>query len=255
MHILLSNDDGIQAPGLAALYRAVADMGTISVVAPDSPQSAAGHSITLKHPLAVRRVRLEGVAAQACSVSGRPADCVRLAIRKLLEERPDIVLSGINAGTNVGINVLYSGTVAAAAEGAMLGIPSVAFSAALDGGVDYDHVGRLCRRVLQRLLEGPMRVGDLINVNVPSLAGGEPLGVKVVKQSTAGLTDSYIRHGDDPDAEAYRLSDEYEHIHQERTDVSALLEGHITVTPLHVDMTNHQRLAELQNLRWTDAQR
>ena len=156
MRILISNDDGILAPGLAALHAAVCDLGETTVVAPSSPQSAAGHSITLREPLAVRRVMVNDSAHPfwGNSVAGRPADCVRLAVRKLLAEWPDLVVSGINAGANVGVNVFYSGTVAAAAEAAMLGIPSVAFSAAYRASpdeIDYARARRLCRWVLDGL--------------------------------------------------------------------------------------------------------
>ena len=290
MRILISNDDGILAPGLAALYRAVADMGEVTVVAPDSPQSAAGHSITLTHPLAVRRVHV-GTEFHGISVDGRPADCVRLAIRNLLPQPPELVLSGINAGANVGINVFYSGTVAAAAEGAMIGIPSVAFSAAMTGGeADFAGAAKLCRWVLDRLLASGLSKGELINVNIPELAGirgqapisngstmltasdeigasppsetrgqaptnsnsaGEsPLGVRVVPQSTAGIDDEYVRDVN-LGGECYRLGDKYGFFHHEgESDVVALTEGYITVTPLHVDMTRHARLAKLKGLAW-----
>ena len=151
MRILLSNDDGILAPGLAALYAAVADLGEVTVVAPASPQSGAGQAITVLQPMATRKVHVTEAGAEfwGLSVEGRPADCARLAIRKLLDEPPDVVLSGINSGANVGMHVFYSGTVAAAAEGAMSGIPAVAFSAALTGEeFDFPRIGRLCRWVL-----------------------------------------------------------------------------------------------------------
>jgi len=252
MRVLLSNDDGILAPGLSALYAAVADMGQVDVVAPDSPQSAASHSITLRAPLSVQRVEIDGPPRlSARSVSGSPADCVRLAIRNLLSERPDLVLSGINAGANVGINVFYSGTVAAAAEAAMLGIPAVAFSADLAGQVDFTRAARLCRWVLEQLPADKLKGGDLINVNIPALGAGKPAGVRVVRQSTAGVTDVYVRQAAAGGAELYQLADEFGfHPRQDDTDVVALAEGYITVTPLHVDMTSHARLAELGKLHW-----
>lgn len=257
MRILLSNDDGILAPGLAALYAAVADIGQVQVVAPESPQSAAGHSITLADPLCVRTVHVGGPEGlTGISVDGRPADCVRLAIKKLLDTPPDLVLSGINAGANVGINVFYSGTVAAAAEAAMCGIPAVAFSAALSGfgqdaraEVDFPRIGCLCRWVLSRLLEQGLTGRDLINVNVPVLEAdaGIPRGVRVVRQSTAGLADVYHHHVDHNGQETYRLGDEYGFVEAGReSDVTSLAEGFITVTPLHVDMTDHRRLERLR---------
>jgi 5'-nucleotidase len=262
MRLLLSNDDGVLAPGLAALYAAVADMGEVAVVAPDSPQSAAGHSITIGGALAVRPVRIEGPPAlRAFSVSGRPADCVRLAVRSLLPDRPDLVLSGINAGANVGINVFYSGTVAAAAEGAMFGIPSVAFSLATGAQVDFAAAAVHCRAVLAALLASGLRPGDLINVNIPPQDGSkEPAGVRVVKQSTSGISDEYVRmaageaagaEATDAELQSFRLGSNYDFLtRQEDTDVVALAEGFITVTPLHVDMTDHARLTRLAQLPW-----
>lgn len=255
MRILLSNDDGVDAPGLAALHDAMSDLGEVTVVAPESPQSAAGHSITLRRALEVRRVDLAGGRkVSALSVAGRPADCVRLAIRKLLDKPPDLVLSGINAGPNVGINVFYSGTVAAAAEAAMLGIPAVAFSAAGAEQADYGRVGMLCRWVLEQLLADGLTAGDLLNVNIPDLGrfdGAAPRGVRVVPQSTAELEDAYMLEPTAEAPEAYRLSDDYSFAPgQENNDVACLFEGFITVTPLHVDMTNHDRMATLVRQSW-----
>ena len=252
MRILLSNDDGILAPGLAALYMAVADMGEATIVAPDSPQSAASHAITLKEPLTVKEVQLPGLPGVAgLSVDGRPADCVRLAVRSLMAAPPDLVLAGINAGANVGVNVFYSGTVAAAAEAAMLNIPAAALSAATTTGeLDLERVGRVCRWVVERLLDIGLRGGDLINVNIPDLSGGRPLGVRVVKQSTAEIEDLYHLQDEDAAGRIYVLGDEYNFIGHENDDVTCLAEGYVTVTPLHVDMTNHRRLADLDDGRW-----
>ena len=252
MRILLSNDDGVAAPGLAALRQAVLDLGDVTVIAPASPQSAAGHAITVYTALEVRR--LEAVSPggfAAIAVEGRPADCVRLAIRILLPEPPELVLSGINLGANVGINVFYSGTVAAAAEAAMLGIPGVAFSAAYEGKpVDWPRAGALCRWVLERLRQTGLTRGDLFNVNIPVLAPGAPRGVRFVPQSTAGVEDFYFGAPDKGGGELYQLDADYRHRPQPDSDVAALAEGFITVTPLHIDMTNHDRLAALTGLDW-----
>jgi len=254
MRILLSNDDGILAAGLAALHGAMCDLGEATVVAPSTPQSAAGHSITLKTPLVVHRVQVNDSPAPfwGNSVDGRPADCVRLAVRKLLAQWPDLVLSGINAGANVGVNVFYSGTVAAAAEAALLGVPGVAFSAAREGDEqpDYERCGRLARWVLDGILAGGLAAGDLINVNFPLARPGFPRGVRVVPQSTAEVTEVYHRCEDADGCAAYRLADEYSFAHQADTDVAALAEGYITITPLHVDMTNHDRLVGLSRRSW-----
>jgi len=256
MRILLSNDDGIFAPGLAALREAIDEFGEVTIVAPDTPQSAAGHSITLDGPLAVRAVELEGPAAwPGLSVDGRPADCVRLAIRNLLDEPPELVLSGLNAGSNVGINVFYSGTVAAAAEGAMLGIPAVAFSCAQRAhrAEDFRPAARLAAWLLWRLLADGLAAGDLININIPDINSRQVRGVRVVAQSTAGIEDVYHHEPAAQGHGTYRLSEEYAFTtERENTDVVRLAEGYITVTPLHVDMTNHDRLSALGRLRWPD---
>ena len=236
----------------------MSDLGETTVVAPSTPQSATGHSITLREPLTVHRIRINDSDTPfwGNSVDGRPADCVRLAVRKLLAEWPDLVLSGINAGANAGINVFYSGTVAAAAEAAMLGIPSVAFSAGYESDpdeIDYARAAELSRWVVDGLLETGLRPRDLINVNFPSLGPGRPLGVRVVPQSTSELDDVYYASVDRQGRECYRLSETYSFArHHENTDVALLAEGYITVTPLHVDMTLHERLADLANGAWGD---
>lgn len=256
MRILISNDDGILAPGLAALRACVADLGEVTVVAPDSAQSAAGHAITLKDPLSVQEVRVEADdrSFTGLSVDGRPADCVRLAIRKLMAEPPDIVLAGINAGANVGVNVFYSGTVAAAAEAAMCDIPGVALSAATSGGqVDFAAAARLCRWVLDNLLQEGLTGREVINVNIPELGPARPAGVRVVRQSTADLEDVYRPAAASGDRRSFYLAEHYGFGPADAdTDVAALAEGHITITPLRVDMTEHSRLEALAGRRWQD---
>lgn len=262
MRILISNDDGVLAAGIAALRGAVADMADVTVVAPDSPQSAAGHGITVHNPLTVRRLDIGAAAGlggfQAMSVDGRPADCVRLAIKELLDGPPDLVLAGINAGANVGINVFYSGTVAAAAEAAMLGYPAVAFSAAVPAGgslkdEDFAKAGKICRAVLGELMSVGLKGGDLINVNVPAPAEDNPKGLRVVPQSTAEVEDVYKLQETGGVHRRYRLEQEYTFAPGEaETDVADLALGYVTVTPLHFDMTEHNRLAQMQKRTWAE---
>ena len=254
MRILISNDDGILAPGLAALYAAVADMGEISIVAPHGPQSASAHAITLRKSMAIGHVELAEFTG--ISIDGRPADCVRLAIRELLDERPDLVLTGINDNSNVGVNLFYSGTVAAAAEAAMMGIPAVAFSAAArDRLPDFARASVLCRKVLDHLLEAGMSPGDLTNVNIPDLYRPDrPNGLSVVHQSDGEIHDEYIHEVGSDGRETWRLGDDYSFgpNHHVDSDVVCLHEGNITVTPLRIDMTNDDRLDELGELDWSD---
>jgi len=252
MRVLLSNDDGILAPGLAALREAVEDLGAVTVVAPDGPQSAAGRSITLDAPVVCRRVHVDG-GFWGIGVAGRPADCVKLAVRELMEDPPELVLAGINAGANVGVNVFYSGTVAAAAEGALLGIPAVAFSLAGGGEMDFRRAGRLCRWVLDALRREGMRPGELFNVNIPALSREVPRGVRVVPQSTAAIDESWRRQRDEQGRMLFRLEDFYEHGPQDgETDVVALAQGYVTITPLQADLTDHARLEELTRRTWPD---
>ncbi|MDY7010841.1 MAG: 5'/3'-nucleotidase SurE [Planctomycetota bacterium] len=255
MRILLVNDDGILAPGLSALWSAVADMGEVTVVAPETSQSAAGRSLTLHGPVICNHVHVGG-QFHGVSVAGRPVDCVKLAIRELMDSRPDLVLSGINAGENVGVNVFYSGTVSAGAEGALFGIPSVAFSLAGAGEMDFRRAGRLCRQVLDVLLSGSIAPGELVNVNIPALSQSTPRGVKVVPQSTAAISETYRRENDADGRMIFQLNDHFEHGPQDtETDVTALAEGFITVTPLMSDMTDHNRLGHFQQCRWGNSQR
>jgi len=250
MRILLTNDDGILAPGLAALRSAVEDLGEVTVVAPDSPQSATGRAITLTDPIVCERVHVDG-QFWGHSVSGRPADCVKLAVRELMDEKPDLLLAGINPGANCGVNVFYSGTVAAAAEGAMMGIPSVAFSMAVGEELDFHRAAAVARAVLDVLLADGLGPGDLINVNIPALSDRAPRGVKVVRQSTAAITESYERQDGSGPRTVFRLREHYEH-HPEETDndVTAVGDGFIAVTPLHADLTDYRRCDRLAGLKW-----
>jgi len=163
-----------------------------------------------------------------------------------------LVLSGINAGANVGVNVFYSGTVAAAVEAAMCGVPAVAFSAVVvNGGTDFQRVERLSRRVLEQLLDEGLAPGDLINVNIPLLGAGRPRGVRLVRQSTAELEDEYHRDVDHAGLETYRLGQEYSFAPgRDDTDVVCLAEGYVTITPLRVDMTDRERLSGFKRRRW-----
>src|SRR6476661_2390979 len=183
MLILLTNDDGIRAPGLVALYREIKSLGEVHVVAPETAQSATGHGITLDAPLLTQRVTVEDTFT-GIAVDGRPADCVKLAMTQLLPRTPDLVISGMNSGANVGINVLYSGTVAAAIEAAFLGAPAIALSLYLRNHIpaDYARTAQLSRRVIEQILDSGLRGGQVLSVNLPPLLPDQqPAGVRVVR--------------------------------------------------------------------------
>lgn len=255
MKILLSNDDGILAPGLAAIREVLATLGDVTVVAPESPQSAAAHGITLPGPITVRQVHVQD-SFFGYSVEGRPADCVKLAITELLDGcRPDLVVSGINDGANVSINVLYSGTVAAAAEGALLGCPAVAVSMRQGVERDFNRAAELVLPLIRRLLDHGLRPGQLININVPDLTAGPPKGVRVVPQATRMIKDNFVRHNGPDGRDYYWLtSGDFEfdkEAEPESGDLDAVDHGYIAITPLHFDLTHYRQLETLAKLDWT----
>jgi 5'-nucleotidase len=244
MRILVTNDDGIMAPGILALRRAMAPLGEVTVVAPMTPQSAVGHSITLTDPIRVHRINL-GDGVQGYGVEGRPADCVKLAVLELMPHRPDLVASGVNLGANVGINVLYSGTVAAAVEGAHYGIPSVAASIEDADAVDFDGAARITRGLVDQMIAHAPAGPILLNINVPDLSAGPPRGVRVVPQSMKGWREAWERRSDPRGRSYYWLigEEELEEAGRE-SDVASLAERYVTVTPLQHDLTDHARLGE-----------
>ncbi|HXE55597.1 MAG TPA: 5'/3'-nucleotidase SurE, partial [Tepidisphaeraceae bacterium] len=198
MLILLTNDDGIRAPGLVAMYRELTRLGEVHVVAPETVQSATGHGITLSTPLLTNKVTVDETFT-GTAVDGRPADCVKLAVAKLLPRQPDLVISGINSGANVGINVIYSGTVAAAIEAAFLGLPAIAVSLYLRNEIplDYPRTAGLGMSVIRQILDAGLRGGQVVSVNIPPLRKGEaPTGVRVVRQCTNAWLDTYEQRND-----------------------------------------------------------
>lgn len=254
MLILLTNDDGIRAPGLAAMYRELMKLGEVHVVAPETVQSATGHGITLAGPLMTMRVEVDDTFT-GTSVDGRPADCVKLAVAKLLPRQPDLVVSGINSGANVGINVIYSGTVAAAIEAAFLGLPAIAVSLYLRKPIepDYPAAATHALHAIQQCLAAGLRGGQIVTINLPALQNDEPpKGVKVVRQCTRAWGDAYESRTD-PRGRAYFWNTTVFSLgeQEEDTDVVALREGYITVTPLQFDLTHYEMLRDWAGREWT----
>ncbi len=253
MLILLTNDDGIRAPGLAAAYRELCKLGEVAVVAPETVQSGAGHGITLKNPLAVSEVTVDGLFS-GIAVDGSPADCVKLAINQLLPRTPDLVVSGINSGVNVGINVIYSGTVAAAIEGAFLGIPSVALSLLMRSDVapDYTVAADFSRQMIERMLKAGLGKGQVVSVNLPALgAGAKPAGVRICRQCTRPWVDKYDKRIDAAGRTCYVNTSVFTLKSADNdTDVAFLRDGHITITPLMFDLTDRKHLSTWQAHPW-----
>jgi 5'-nucleotidase len=246
LHILLTNDDGIYAPGLYALYNALKDKHRIEIVAPDVEVSAVGHGITLSSPLRVHEARRNG-DFYGYAVNGTPADCVKIAVQELLDTRPDMVISGINAGANVGVNVLYSGTVSAATEGAFLGLRAAAVS--LDERVepDFSAAASLMPGIVAFMESiGDWPGGVALNINIPALPASALAGIVAVRQATLRFKDRYEKRKDPRGRDYYWLAGEEVFCGEgaEDTDVYALKRGMVTLTPIHYDLTCNRSLGE-----------
>jgi 5'-nucleotidase len=252
MRILLTNDDGIYAPGLRALRLELQKLGEVVVVAPATEQSAVGHSVTLTTPLIVQEV-LDEHKPIGWAVEGRPADCVKLALRELLPEPPDLIVSGLNAGSNAGINVLYSGTVAAAIEGAFFRVTSIACSLEYQKlrPLDFARAAELARRVVEQIVARQPPPGSLFNVNVPSPERGPVRGIVVCPQNVAPYVETFDRRTDPRGRVYFWTNPEFgcPDPHPD-TDVTALAEGYVTVTPLQFDLTQAERLREMSEWEW-----
>ena len=250
MFVLLTNDDGIFAPGLAAMERVLRGFADVAVVAPSTEQSGVGHAITFLTPLTAKEV-FAGDLRRGWAVDGSPVDAVKLGISQFCPRRPDLVVSGINSGLNAGINVLYSGTVAAAIEGAFFGITSIAVSLEWDDHADYDRAAGIGATVIRQLLDRRPVAGSLFNLNIPTraLAGGAEL--RVVPMSVARYGEAFERRVD-PRGRSYwwATNEPPPPPSPGESDVTALAAGHVTLTPLDYDLTHRGGLAELAAGPW-----
>ncbi len=252
MRILLTNDDGIYAPGLAALEHELRKLGDVTVVAPLTEQSGVGHAITYRTPLMARKAFSEDGKRRGWAVEGSPADCVKLAIGELCPQRPELVVSGINSGLNVGINVLYSGTVAAAIEGAFFGITSVAVSLEYDDADRYNVAAHQAAAIIQQILAQPNSERQLYNLNIPSKAldgdRNNRAEVHVVPAATTPWSEDFEQRRDPRGRKYYWATGMAPDPPSEmETDLSAIRAGHITLTPLQFDLNHREKLAEMKN--------
>lgn len=253
MRILLTNDDGIYAPGLRALRTELQQLGEVTVVAPATEQSAVGHSITLLTPLIVQEVFDEKNQRLGWAVEGKPADCVKLALVELMEHPPDLIVSGINAGSNAGINVIYSGTVAAAIEGAFFKVTSIAVSLEYKKPVrlDFSRAAQLGRQVIEQILQNRPGPGTLFNINIPSLEKGEPKGVRVAAQGLLPYEERYDRRTDPRGRVYFWITPDIQRPPQvPDSDLTGLAEHFITITPLKFDLTNATLLETMRGWKW-----
>ncbi len=249
MRFLLTNDDGIYAKGLSALYRELSREADCLIVAPEIEQSAVGHAITIARPLMVRRAT-KNDKFLGYAVCGTPADCVKIGITELSDQKVDLVVSGINRGGNAGINVLYSGTVSAATEGAILGYPALAVSLDTRREADFTFAARFARKMTRVILSNQERLkGSAINVNIPCVPREKIKGVVVVKQAQSNIVEAFEKRVDPRENIYYWFAKESQSARRQKdTDVGALAAGFITITPIQHDLTRHDLLDALKDV-------
>lgn len=251
MQILLTNDDGIYAPGLAALEQELRTLGDVCVVAPATEQSGVGHSVTFLSPLVCQEI-FDGEKRRGWAVEGSPADCVKIGIFEFCPSRPDLVVSGINGGLNAGINVLYSGTVAAAIEGAFFGITSVAVSLEHDEHANFQKAAQLARVIIEQTLEKKEAGSELYNLNFPTAAMHQPRPLRIVPMGVQRYGEHFIRR-QDPRGRPYYWASHHEpppEPSSHETDLSALEQGCITLTPLSFDMTKKSTFEKMKTWQY-----
>ncbi len=249
MRFLLTNDDGIYAKGLNALYKELSKEADCLIVAPEIEQSAVGHAITIARPLMVRRATKNDVFL-GYAVCGTPADCVKIGITELSDKPVDMVVSGINRGGNAGINVLYSGTVSAATEGAILGFPSMAVSLDTHKEADFTYAAKFARKMTRLILRAPKQFqGSAINVNIPCIPREKIKGVVVVRQAQSNIVETFEKRVDPRENIYYWFAKESQAARKQKdTDVGALAAGYITITPIQFDLTRHDLIKTLQDV-------
>ena len=239
MHIMVTNDDGINAPGILALAAALRELGEVTVVAPDRERSAAGHSLTLLSPLRVFELR-EGFFA----IDGTPTDCVNMGIHSLLPFRPDLVVSGINHGSNLGDDITYSGTVAAAIEATLMGIPAIAVSlATFEYNGNFPAAAQVAVRVARQVIENGLPLDTFLNVNVPNCPVEEMKAPLITRQGKRSFVGKIVDKTDPRGRKYYWIgSGEADFNDYEGTDFHAINRNHVSITPLHLDLTNYESM-------------
>lgn len=246
VRILVSNDDGIDAPGIYALVDELKKIGNIIVAAPDKQQSAVGHAITMNYPLRAQKFYKNGKYF-GYAIDGTPADAVKLAVSSLLKEKPDLIVSGINHGANTAISIIYSGTVSAATEGTILGIPSIAVSLTTYGKPDFKYAAKVARKIASIVLKKGLPSGTLLNVNVPPIPEKEIKGIRVTRQSNAKWHDWFEARRDPTNKEYFwltgRLVDKEKH---PDTDLYAVENKYVSVTPIQYDLTDYKMLDQMR---------
>lgn len=239
MKILVSNDDGINAPGIYVLANALKEIGDVTVVAPLNEQSAVGHSITMTIPLRIMKFKKNNEFF-GYAVDGTPADCVKIGVRNILNEMPDLVISGINQGSNAAINIVYSGTVSAAREAAIMDIPSIAVSLTSYTSHDFEFAAKIAKIMALDLVNRNLPKGTLLNVNVPAVPEEEIAGIRLTRQGKSKWDDTYERRQDPAGRDYYWLTGSLKEVDTELdTDQAAIRNKFVSVTPIHFDLTDY----------------
>jgi 5'-nucleotidase len=245
--ILITNDDGITAPGIRNLIAIMKEIGDVIVVAPDKPQSATGHSITINNTLYLNEISDKNADFKEVSCSGTPVDCVKLAVTEILKRKPDLCVSGINHGSNSSINVIYSGTMSAAVEAGIEGIPAIGFSLLdYDWNADFSQGRKFIRKIALEVLENGLPEGVVLNVNIPKLKENEIKGIKICRQAKAVWQEKFDKRQTPQGRDYYWLTGEFvNHDKGNDTDEWALSNGYISIVPVHFDLTAHHAMQQL----------
>lgn len=250
--ILVTNDDGISAPGIRALIDVMKQLGDVVVVAPDSPQSAMGHAITINNTLFINKVNFDSEVKEEYSCSGTPVDCVKLAVHEILKQKPDLCVSGVNHGSNSSINVIYSGTMSAAVEAGIEGIPAIGFSLLdYDWNADFEPIKNSIKTIASQVLENGLPEGVILNVNFPKLKEKELKGMKVCRQAKAFWKEEFDKRKTPQGKDYYWLTGEF--INQDKgedTDEWALANGYISIVPVQFDLTAHHAIQKLNTYKF-----
>jgi 5'-nucleotidase len=252
MKILLTNDDGVYSEGLRILWEYLKKLGDVSVVVPENEKSAVAHAINLFTPLKIRRIKMEH-EFNTYVVNGTPVDCVKIGVNSILKKKPDLLVSGINPCANLGMDVLYSGTVSAAAEGAILGIPSISVS--IDGcrNFHFDTAAAAAVKIIQKMKNIPFPKDTILNVNVPNMPAAEIKGVRLTYQSEARFQEEYEERKDPRGGSYFWLKGVFREVDGEKeSDVATVKKGFISVTPLHLNLTDRSFLSDLKKKKFED---
>lgn len=252
--ILVTNDDGITAPGLRTLIKVMKTIGEVVVVAPDRPQSSMGHAITTNATLYVEKVKIDDGEQQEFSCSGTPADCVKLAVKEILDRRPDLCVSGINHGSNSSINIIYSGTMSAALEAGIEGIPAIGFSLCdYNWSANFEACEGFVKTIVQNVLEHGLEKGVVLNVNIPNLPKHDIKGIKVCRQAKANWEEEFDKRQNPQGREYYWLTGKFINLDSgEDTDEWALDHGYVSVVPVQFDLTAYDSIQNLNTWKLND---